>query len=78
MLEEISFRERFNTLIGLTFLLVVLFSPNGLIGIGQRLAGSWSRRRSGAGPSAERRTGRGPAPEAEPANPPLADPASER
>ncbi|OGN87943.1 MAG: hypothetical protein A2X23_09505 [Chloroflexi bacterium GWC2_73_18] len=78
LLEDISFRERFNTLIGLTFLLVVLFSPNGLIGIGQRLAGSWSRRRSGAGPSAERRTGRGPAPEAEPANPPLADPASER
>jgi branched-chain amino acid transport system permease protein len=30
-------RERFNTLIGLTFLAIVLFSPDGLLGIGQRL-----------------------------------------
>lgn len=77
-LGDFSFRERFNTLIGLTFLLVVLFSPNGLIGVGQRLAGSWSRRRSGAGPSAERRTAHGPPAEAEPAKPPLADAAPER
>lgn len=41
-----SFRERFNTLIGLSFLLVVLFSPNGLIGIGQDLQGRWRRVRS--------------------------------
>ena len=30
-------RERFNTVIGLAFLLVVLFSPDGLLGIWQRL-----------------------------------------
>lgn len=30
-------RERFNTVIGLAFLLVVLFSPDGLLGIGARL-----------------------------------------
>lgn len=30
-------RERFNTLIGLTFLAVVLFSPDGLVGISRRL-----------------------------------------
>jgi len=41
-----SFRERFNTLIGLTFLLVVVFSPNGLIGIGQDLAARLRRRRN--------------------------------
>jgi branched-chain amino acid transport system permease protein len=41
-----SFRERFNTLIGATFLLVVLFSPNGLIGIGQGLYGRLQRLRS--------------------------------
>lgn len=47
-LGDFSFRERFNTLIGLTFLLVVLFSPNGLIGIGQSLAARLQRRRSGS------------------------------
>ena len=30
-------RERFNLLIGMFFLLVVLFSPDGLIGIWRRL-----------------------------------------
>jgi branched-chain amino acid transport system permease protein len=30
-------RERFNTLIGLTFLLILLFSPDGVIGIGRRI-----------------------------------------
>jgi branched-chain amino acid transport system permease protein len=31
-------RERFNTLIGLTFLAIVLFSPDGVLGLGQRLS----------------------------------------
>ena len=31
-------RDRFNTLIGLVFLLVVLFSPDGLVGLGKRLS----------------------------------------
>jgi branched-chain amino acid transport system permease protein len=43
-----DFRERFNTLIGVTFLLIVLFSPNGLIGIGQGLNGRLRRLRSGS------------------------------
>jgi branched-chain amino acid transport system permease protein len=67
-----SFRERFNTLIGLTFLLVVLFSPNGLIGIAQDLNLRVRRRLS---PSArhqtETRSSAGP----EPAT--AADPAPE-
>jgi branched-chain amino acid transport system permease protein len=33
-------RERFNTLIGLTFLLILLFSPDGVIGIIRRLRGA--------------------------------------
>ncbi len=37
VLFDVSFDERFNTLIGLSFLLVVLFSPDGLIGIAHRL-----------------------------------------
>jgi branched-chain amino acid transport system permease protein len=36
-------RERFNTLIGLTFLAIVLFSPDGLLGLGQRLRRLWAR-----------------------------------
>ena len=36
-------RERFNTLIGLFFLSVVLFSPDGLLGLWQRLANVWRR-----------------------------------
>lgn len=49
VLFGISFDERFNTLIGLVFLVVVLFSPDGLVGIGRRLDGlarrsPWSRR----------------------------------
>jgi branched-chain amino acid transport system permease protein len=48
-------RERFNTLIGLVFLGIVFFSPDGLLGLWQRLveearaagaAGGWSRNRS--------------------------------
>jgi branched-chain amino acid transport system permease protein len=73
-----SFRERFNTLIGLTFLLIVLFSPNGLIGIWQRLATLWKERRSGAPPSATGRTEPGPPLEADAATQPLIDAASER
>ena len=39
---------RFNTVIGLVFLLIVLLSPDGLIGIGQRIARAT---RLGSGPS---------------------------
>ena len=48
-------RERFNTLIGLVFLGIVFFSPDGLLGLWQRLvegarsagtAGGWTRNRS--------------------------------
>jgi branched-chain amino acid transport system permease protein len=38
-------RERFNTLIGLTFLVVVLFSPDGLLGIGRQLRKRWDSAR---------------------------------
>lgn len=70
-----SFRERFNTLIGLSFLLVVLFSPNGLIGIGQGLSGRWRRfrSRSSGGQQAETPPTTGPDPASS-----LADPGSER
>jgi branched-chain amino acid transport system permease protein len=48
-------RERFNTLIGLTFLAIVLFSPDGVLGLGQRLsrlADRWLRgRRARARPA---------------------------
>ncbi|TVQ41408.1 MAG: branched-chain amino acid ABC transporter permease, partial [Spirochaetaceae bacterium] len=30
-------RERFNTVIGVVFVVVLLFSPDGLVGIGQRV-----------------------------------------
>jgi branched-chain amino acid transport system permease protein len=36
--------ERFHTLIGVVFLVIVLVSPDGLIGIGQRIAGATRRR----------------------------------
>jgi branched-chain amino acid transport system permease protein len=36
-------RERFNTVIGLAFLLIVLFSPDGLLGLWGRLAAALSR-----------------------------------
>jgi len=39
--------ERFNTLIGLTFLVIVLVSPDGLLGLWRRAIG-WSRSRGGA------------------------------
>jgi len=78
LLGDFSFRERFNTLIGLTFLLVVLFSPNGLIGIGQRLVARWSEHRSATSPSATDRTELGPPAEPDAAAAPLVDPASER
>ena len=39
-------RERFNTVIGLAFLLVVLFSPDGLLGLWQRLREKIRLRRS--------------------------------
>jgi len=40
--------ERFNLLIGSVFLLIVLFSPDGLLGLWQRLVG-WSSTAGGAG-----------------------------
>ncbi len=78
LLGEFSARERFNTLIGLAFLLVVLFSPNGLIGIGQRLAAWWSQRRRATRTSVESQAeGRSTAdPDALAAA--VADPTSER
>jgi branched-chain amino acid transport system permease protein len=36
--------ERFNTLIGLVFLVIVLFSPDGLIGLGRRIGGLYERK----------------------------------
>jgi branched-chain amino acid transport system permease protein len=41
-------RERFNTLIGLVFLAIVLFSPDGLLGLWQRLVG-WATTTGAAG-----------------------------
>src|SRR3546814_5692820 len=38
-------RERFNTVIGLAFLLVVLFSPDGLLGLWNRFSGRLRFRR---------------------------------
>ena len=72
---EFSFRERFNTLIGLSFVLVVLFSPNGLIGIGQGLLARWRRWRSGS--SGERRNGGPSGAESDPASS-MAGPGPER
>ena len=40
--------KRFNTLIGSVFLLIVLFSPDGLLGLWQRFVG-WARSAGGAG-----------------------------
>ena len=40
--------ERFNTLIGLTFLIIVLVSPDGLLGLRQQLR-SWARSNGAAG-----------------------------
>lgn len=34
---DFFFRDRFNSLIGLVFLIVILFSPDGLVGIGRKL-----------------------------------------
>jgi branched-chain amino acid transport system permease protein len=45
--QDIGFiGDRFHTLIGLVFLVIVLVSPDGLIGIGRRVAESVTRRRS--------------------------------
>lgn len=44
ILFGISFDERFNTLIGLSFLLVVLFSPTGLMGLADRARDALRRR----------------------------------
>ena len=45
-------RERFNTVIGMAFLLVVFFSPDGLLGLWQKAAAKMRRRDShGAKPT---------------------------
>jgi branched-chain amino acid transport system permease protein len=41
-------RERFNTLIGLVFLAIVFFSPDGLLGLWQRFVG-WASSAGAAG-----------------------------
>lgn len=43
-----SYTDRYNTVIGLTFLVIVLFSPDGLIGLARRFAGGRSRDSVGA------------------------------
>ncbi len=72
VLFDVSFDERFNTLIGLVFLVVVLFSPDGLVGIGRRLGGlarrlPWARRPRGAAASSA-------SPHPAPSIPPAAEP----
>ena len=50
----IDFTERFNTLIGLAFLIVALFFPDGLIGLSRKtlqLTVSWHGRKTAASPS---------------------------
>jgi branched-chain amino acid transport system permease protein len=47
-----SFDERFNTLIGLSFLLVVVFAPQGLVGLADRIARMARRRLVARGTSA--------------------------
>jgi branched-chain amino acid transport system permease protein len=73
----ISFDERFNTLIGLGFVIVVLVAPNGLVGLADRAGQSVGRRRGRTTPRAVDplavEAGIAPAPEAaspEPAAPP--------
>jgi branched-chain amino acid transport system permease protein len=46
-------RDRFNTLIGLVFLVIVVASPDGVLGLAKRLArfGGWRRR--GAAPETD-------------------------
>jgi branched-chain amino acid transport system permease protein len=41
-------RERFNTLIGLVFLLIVFFSPDGLVGLWSKVKDQWVRNWSGS------------------------------
>ncbi|MBX6340909.1 MAG: branched-chain amino acid ABC transporter permease [Thermomicrobiaceae bacterium] len=45
-----SYTERYNTVIGLTFLLIVLFSPDGLVGLGLRAARLGRRLRGAPSP----------------------------
>jgi branched-chain amino acid transport system permease protein len=47
-----SFDERFNTLIGLSFVLVVVFAPQGLVGLADRIARMAKRRLVARGTSA--------------------------
>jgi branched-chain amino acid transport system permease protein len=44
-------RERFNLLIGAVFLAIVLFSPDGLLGLWARLSARYTRADRSAGPS---------------------------
>jgi branched-chain amino acid transport system permease protein len=45
--------ERFNTIIGIVFLIIVLLSPGGLVGLWERVADRVKRRRPTVGPGAE-------------------------
>ncbi len=54
---------QFDTIIGLVFLLIVLLSPDGLIGIGQRLRGALLRTPGGDAPAAGAADGEGASPE---------------
>lgn len=44
---DLIIRERFNTVIGMTFLLIVLFSPDGLLGLGRQIKTRLSANRIG-------------------------------
>ena len=47
-------RERFNTIIGLTFLVVLLFSPDGLVGLWRKAVSYvhlWQSKRGGKNPA---------------------------
>jgi len=45
--------DRFNTIIGIVFLVIVLLSPGGLVGLWERLSDRFKRGRSTVGPGAE-------------------------
>ena len=54
-------RERFNTVIGLAFLLVVLFSPDGLLGLWARIRSKFRFTERRANPNAPTRKTTSPA-----------------
>jgi branched-chain amino acid transport system permease protein len=71
-----SYMERWPTLLGLIFVLTILFAQDGIVGAWNRLV--WQpllRRRAPGEPAAEGRRAPSPAPEGEPASSPLSPPA---